>query len=93
MQEYLYHYVVVVEEDDDIKYVDFFKAETEETANDFMDYLMENLMYHSTGEEDRKANISDAWYEKVETVKWKGKEHKVYLVEQEDVSLEGDGRN
>ena len=50
-------------------------------------------MYHSTGEEDRKANISDAWYEKVETVKWKGKEHKVYLVEQEDVSLEGDGRN
>lgn len=82
MKEYLYHYVIVTNEQDKTKYADFFKAETDETAGEFMNYLLENLKFDDGSGELRKANITDAWYEKVETVKWKGKEHEVVLVPQ-----------
>lgn len=82
MKEYLYHYVIVTSEQDKTKYADFFKAETDETAGEFMNYLLENLKFDDGSGELRKANITDAWYEKVETVKWKGKEHEVVLVPQ-----------
>lgn len=47
-----------------------------------MNYLLENLKFDDGSGELRKANITDAWYEKLETVKWNGEEHKVMLVEQ-----------
>ena len=82
MEKYLYHYVIVTEEQGKTKYADFFKAEADETANIFMNYLLENLKFDDGSGELKKANITDAWYEKVETVKWKDREHKVFLVEQ-----------
>ena len=75
MKEYLYHYVVVTEEEGKTKYVDFFKAKSDETANICMNYLLENIKFDDGSGELRTANITDAWYEKIETVRWKGKEH------------------
>lgn len=77
-KKYLYHYVLVVE-GEKTTYADFFKAETKEKAEEFMDYLIENLMIEDTEGESRKANISDAWYERVETVNWKGENYSVEL--------------
>lgn len=88
MKEYLYHYVIVTNEQNKTKYADFFKAETDEAAGEFMNYLLENLKFDDGSGELKKANITDAWYEKVETVKWKGKEHEVVLVPQFEEEIE-----